>query len=157
MTKQPLVISQVLIDTIELFTIHRQSKQIEFQVGIDESLIVLGDAQRVQQIFYNILDNAIKYSDTYGEIQITLKKQAKMAQFQVQNYGTIIHEEDLPHIGERFFRSDKARNRKTGGSGLGLSIVKEITRLHDGQFSITSHQNEGTIVTVHIPLLKDGM
>lgn len=157
MTKQPLVISQVLVDTMELFTIHRQSKQIAFQVFIDESLIVLGDAQRIQQIFYNILDNAIKYSDTDEEIQITLEKKAEMAQFQVQNFGTIINEEDLPRIGERFFRSDKARNRSTGGSGLGLSIVKEITRLHDGHFSISSHRNEGTIVTVHIPLLKDGL
>lgn len=155
MTKEPLAISQVLMDTLELFTIQRQSKDIEFQLSIDESLIVLGDAQRLQQIFYNILDNAIKYSEKDGKIQVTLQEKADGAQFQVQNDGTIISKEDLPHIGERFFRSDKARNRMTGGTGLGLSIVKEIVRRHDGQFSITSQPNTGTVVTVQIPLLKD--
>lgn len=155
MTKQPLVISQVLIETMALFTIHRQQKNCQFHTAIDETLIVLGDAKRLQQIFYNVLDNALKYSTPNHDIFITLKQSNQQAVLTIQNFGTTIDEEDLPHIGKRFFRTDKARNRTTGGTGLGLSIVKEITRLHDGQFFITSDATNGTIITIKIPLLKD--
>ncbi len=154
MTKQPLAISQVLMDTLDLFVIHQQQKNIIFQIKIDESLIVLGDAKRLEQIFYNILDNALKYSFSNSEINVSLEKQKDFAQVRVQNFGILIEEKDLPAIGQRFFRTDKARTRTTGGTGLGLSIVKEITRLHNGHFSITSHPEEGTILTVEIPLLK---
>lgn len=155
MAKQPLAISQVLIDTIDLFSIHRQQKDIDFQLTIDESLIVLGDAKRIEQIFYNVIDNALKYANPGKNIIISLQKNKQHAEFQVQNYGITIEQEDLVSIGKRFFRTDKARNRTTGGTGLGLSIVKEITRLHDGQFFISSNDVDGTIVTVEIPLLKD--
>lgn len=155
MTKQPLVISQVFLDTLNLFTIHQRQKNITFQMNIDESLIVFGDAKRLEQIFYNILDNALKYSFSDEKISISLQQKGVHAQLQVQNFGMTIEEEDLPSIGKRFFRTDKARTRTTGGTGLGLSIVKEITRLHDGIFSITSNHEDGTIVTVEIPLLKD--
>lgn len=155
MTKQPLVISQVFLDTLNLFTIHQRQKNITFQMNIDESLIVFGDAKRLEQIFYNILDNALKYSFSDEKISISLQQKGVHAQLQVQNFGMTIEEEDLPSIGKRFFRTDKARTRTTGGTGLGLSIVKEITRLHDGNFSITSNHEDGTIVTVEIPLLKD--
>ncbi|MDS9473051.1 cell wall metabolism sensor histidine kinase WalK [Sporosarcina pasteurii] len=153
MTKQPLAIAQVLLDTIDLFLIHSQKKQIQLQVTVDEELIVLGDAKRIQQVFYNIIDNAIKYSKIDNDVFISLENDNEHAKFQVQNLGTVIDAEDIPYIGNRFFRTDKARNRTTGGTGLGLSIVKEITRLHDGQFSITSDVNDGTIVTVQLPLL----
>lgn len=155
MTKQPLVISQILIETIELFSIHRQQKNVQFHMEIDETLIVLGDAKRLQQIFYNVLDNALKYSTPNQDVLITLKPIDQNAELTVQNFGTTIDAEDLPHIVKRFFRTDKARNRTTGGTGLGLSIVKEITRLHDGQFFIASDAKNGTIVTIKIPLLKD--
>lgn len=153
--KQPLVISQVLLDTIDLFSIHRNQKKIQFRTTIDESLIVSGDAKRIEQIFYNVLDNAVKYSNSNSDVIISLRKHENHAQLQIQNYGITIEKEDLLSIGKRFFRTDKARNRTTGGTGLGLSIVKEITRLHDGHFSISSNSVDGTIVTVEIPLLKD--
>lgn len=155
MTKQPLAIAQVLLDTIDLFSINCQEKNIKLQLAIDEDLIVVGDAKRIQQIFYNIIDNAIKYSKTNNNVDISLNKHNQTAQLRVQNFGTIIDDEDIPYIGKRFFRTDKARNRTTGGTGLGLSIVKEITRLHDGHFSISSNRYDGTVVTIQIPLIKD--
>ena len=75
--------------------------------------------------------------------------------FQVINQGTLIDEEDINRIGERFFRTDKARNRATGGTGLGLSIVKEIVRLHNGTFTIKSNPSEGTNVLIQLPMWKD--
>ena len=67
----------------------------------------------------------------------------------------LIDEEDINRIGERFFRTDKARNRATGGSGLGLSIVKEIVRLHDGTLTLESDASVGTTVTIQLPTWKD--
>ena len=70
------------------------------------------------------------------------------------NDGILIDDEDLKRIGDRFFRTDKARNRTTGGTGLGLPIVKEIIRLHNGTFSMTSDAMTGTTVTIQLPGLS---
>lgn len=70
------------------------------------------------------------------------------------NDGILIDEEDIERLGDRFFRTDKARNRTTGGTGLGLSIVKEIIRLHNGTFEMTSDTARGTVVTIGLPGLS---
>lgn len=152
--KQPLPIAQLLLDAIDLFTIHLAQKKLDLKVDIDEDLIVAGDADRIHQVFYNTIDNAVKYSFSPGTITISLKKRDHLVQYQINNRGLTIPKEELERIGERFFRTDKARNRATGGTGLGLSIVKEIVRLHDGTFSIDSDEKEGTTVTIHWPHLN---
>ncbi|GAB2562092.1 sensor histidine kinase [Gracilibacillus alcaliphilus] len=150
---QPIAIAQLLLDAIDLFEIHIKEKKIHLTLDMEEDLIVLGDSQRIHQVFYNIIDNAIKYSLPSGTISIKLKKVNKAVQLQINNDGTVIPTEDIDRIGERFFRTDKARNRTTGGTGLGLSIVKEIVRLHKGNFTITSDQSTGTTVTIQLPYL----
>lgn len=152
--KQPIAIAQLLLDTLELFTIHIAEKQLVLTLAIEEELILLGDAQRIQQVFYNTIDNACKYSEMGGHLAIALTKKNDAVQFQVINDGTVILPEDLERLGERFFRTDKARTRTTGGTGLGLSIVKEIIRLHAGSFSITSEAKQGTTVTIQLPGLS---
>ncbi|MHA6259734.1 sensor histidine kinase [Sporosarcina sp. CAU 1771] len=151
--KQPIALAQVLFDTVDLFTIHLDSKKLTPKLSIDEDLIIIGDAKRLEQVFYNVIDNAIKYSNSNGELTIALKKNEQYAQFKVTNQGISILPEDIDRIGERFFRTDKARTRATGGTGLGLSIVKEIVRLHEGTFSLESDPNYGTVVTIELPIL----
>lgn len=109
--------------------------------------------RKIHQVFYNTIDNAIKYSLSSGTISIKLKKVNNSVQFQINNDGEVIQKKDIDRIGERFFRTDKARNRTTGGTGLGLSIVKEIVRLHQGNFTITSNQFVGTTITIQLPYL----
>ncbi|MEK4801331.1 HAMP domain-containing sensor histidine kinase [Oceanobacillus sp. FSL K6-0118] len=150
---QPIAVAQVLLDTIDLFEILLKEKKLHIKLSIEEDLIVLGDSQRIHQVFYNIIDNAIKYSLPMGIISIKLKKVNRAVQFQINNDGVGIPKEDIERIGERFFRTDKARNRTTGGTGLGLSIVKEIIRLHEGKFTISSTQSTGTTVTIQLPYL----
>ncbi|MCZ2259589.1 sensor histidine kinase [Sporosarcina sp. G11-34] len=152
---QPIALAQLLTDTIELFTIKSTEKELVLKLNIQEDLIIMGDPQRIQQVFYNVLDNAIKYSNSKGSITIDLINIKDSIQFKVTNYGILIKQDDIERIGERFFRTDKARNRTTGGTGLGLSIVKEITRLHGGTFDIKSLSSEGTTVTVQLPGLKE--
>lgn len=152
--KQPMAIAQVLFDTLDLFTIRIDKAQLTLKLDIEEDPIISGDSQRIQQVFYNVIDNAIKYSKPKGTIFVSLIEVDDTIQFQVQNHGIIIESEDIHRIGERFFRTDKARNRTTGGTGLGLSIVKEITRVHNGKFEMTSTITDGTIVTIQLPKLK---
>lgn len=152
--KQPIAIAQLLFDTLALFNIHIKTKELIFKSDIQEDLIISGDPKRIQQIFYNTIDNAIKYSVKSGDLSISLKKEESYVRFQVTNVGLPIDKQDLERIGERFFRTDKARNRTTGGTGLGLSIVKEIVRLHDGTFTMTSDIQNGTTVTIQLPSLS---
>jgi len=148
---QPIAIAQLLIDTVDLFTIHFAEKELHPELTIEEELILTGDPKRIQQIFYNTIDNAIKYSAPNGILAINLTEKDAFLKFRVTNDGILIDDEDLERIGERFFRTDKARNRTTGGTGLGLPIVKEITRLHNGTFEMTSDITTGTTVTIRLP------
>src|SRR5699024_10775062 len=150
---QPIALAQLLYDAIDLFKIHLDEKDLHLDLNINEELIIIGDADRIHQVFYNTLDNAIKYSLIGGTISIRLGKSEQKVIFSINNKGMTIHKDDLKRIGERFFRTDKARNRTTGGTGLGLSIVKEIVRLHGGTFSINSNQAQGTSVTIQLPHL----
>jgi signal transduction histidine kinase len=152
---QPIAIAQLLTDTIELFMILIAQKKLELDLTIREDLIIMGDPQRIQQVFYNVLDNAVKYSTEKNTIKINLVEDDNYVLFSVINQGTPISDEDISRIGERFFRTDKARNRATGGTGLGLSIVKEIVRLHNGTFTIDSNTSDGTNVLIKLPKWKE--
>ncbi|MFS0574745.1 HAMP domain-containing sensor histidine kinase [Sporosarcina sp. 179-K 3D1 HS] len=151
---QPIAVAQLLYDTLDLFKIHLSDKHLKLSSHVEEELIISGDPKRLQQVFYNTIDNAIKYSVQGGTIFIELQEEAENAVFQVTNEGTFIDDEDIRRIGERFFRTDKARNRTTGGTGLGLSIVKEIVRVHGGSFHIVSDSERGTTVTIRLPYIQ---
>ncbi|NYF25317.1 cell wall metabolism sensor histidine kinase WalK [Sporosarcina sp. JAI121] len=151
---QPIAVAQLVVETIDLFAIHIAEKQLNLKLNIEEELIFTGDSKRIQQVFYNTIDNAVKYSVMNGILSIEVTKKDGLLQFQVTNDGILIDDDDLTRIGDRFFRTDKARNRTTGGTGLGLPIVKEIIRLHNGTFSITSDAVSGTTVIIQLPGLS---
>ncbi|MDR0136209.1 HAMP domain-containing sensor histidine kinase [Metabacillus idriensis] len=148
---EPIAIVQLFLDTLALFDIRINENKLKTELDIQEDLALTGDPKRLQQVFYNLLDNAIKYADDESKIKITLIEENNQLLFRLNNNGNEISEEDIAHIGERFFRSDKARSRMTGGTGLGISIVKEIVRLHKGEFLISSDSTNGTTVTVMLP------
>lgn len=148
---EPIAIAQLLRDTLELFAIHMEKKQLSIDYQIEEDLIVMGDPKRIQQVFYNTIDNAIKYSAEHRPLRIRLYEQQASIIYEITNKGMTISKEDLHQIGERFFRTDKARTRATGGTGLGLSIVKAIVQLHNGTFSVTSDAKKGTTITITLP------
>lgn len=159
--REPIALAQIVLDTLHLFHVRIAEKGLHLETMIEEDIVIIGDAQRIQQVFYNVLDNAVKYSTKSGKLLVHLKQDGQFVEFIVTNEGISIATEDLQRLGERFFRTDKARNRTTGGSGLGLSIVKEIVRLHGGTFTITSDPVTGTTVNIRINRTpteqKDGM
>ena len=110
------------------------------------------DEARLQEVIYNLIDNAVKYSPAGGQITVRASRANGWLSLSVSDNGAGIPARDLPRIFERFYRADKARHRELGGTGLGLSIVKHIAQLHGGQVEAESELGRGTTVRVHLPL-----
>jgi PAS domain S-box-containing protein len=109
------------------------------------------DAGKLYQVFLNLLDNAIKYSDPGAQVYVSLEEEGPSVLVKIQDTGVGIPEEDLPQLFERFYRVDKARSRATGGSGLGLSITRELVELHGGEVSVESEVGVGSTFEVRLP------
>nr|WP_295970184.1 HAMP domain-containing sensor histidine kinase [uncultured Bacillus sp.] len=121
---------------------------IEFKQSLEPEVYFYGDKERIQQLLYILLDNAIRYTDT-GSIVLTLEKIPDRILISVTDTGCGIAQEQLSYIFERFFRSDTSRHRN--GSGLGLSIAKAITDMHKGVISVKSSIGKGTTFTIILP------
>jgi PAS domain S-box-containing protein len=109
------------------------------------------DAQKLYQVFLNLLDNAIKYSEAGARVDITIGEDVSSLTVGVRDTGVGIPEEELSQLFERFYRVDKDRSRATGGSGLGLAISKQIVEMHGGDISVESEIGVGSIFRVRIP------
>ena len=127
-------------------------KGIKFTVDAKENLIVNGDKVKLRQLFINILENAVRYTPTGGNISVLLEKKDSNAVTAISDTGIGIPPEHLPHIFERFYRVDKARSRADGGVGLGMAIAKYIADSHGGKIEVESQVGKGTTITVTIPL-----
>ena len=113
---------------------------------------ILGDRSRIEQVFMNIMSNAMKYTPDGGKIDIYSGSTAREVWIKITDTGIGIPEEDLGRVFDRFYRVDKARARESGGTGLGLSIAKETVIRHGGDISIESKQGVGTTVTITLPI-----
>lgn len=131
-------------------------KGVTLATDIEKNITIQGDAVALNQIIHILLDNAVKYAGVGGEAVLSLKKRRAyhLKRFigydiylSVKNMGVPIPEEDIPHIFERFYRSDKART-SGGGYGLGLSICKNLAALHGADIDVTSDAENGTVFTV---------
>jgi len=141
-------------DAIDSLNIEIEKKKLtlEFLPPVMKMPLVLADKNGIQRVIYNILTNAIKYTDDGGTIRVYVGCVENTAYIKVKDTGIGIPKEDLNKIFERFYRVDKARTRKTGGTGLGLSIAKEILDQNDALINITSELGEGTEVVIRIPV-----
>jgi two-component system phosphate regulon sensor histidine kinase PhoR len=109
-----------------------------------------GDPFKLEQMFVNLMDNAVKYTEK-GGITLSIQPMNGRVSVKVSDTGIGIPKQDLPRIFERFYVVDKSRSRRIGGTGLGLSIVKHIVLLHNGTIDVQSSQGSGTTVTVTFP------
>lgn len=124
-------------DYIDLF----EQKEQNIQIDIASDLWTIGDAKLLQKTICNVLSNAAFYSPNNETISITLKEESNRLHIIVLNQGAHIHEEALPHVFDAFYRVDASRNRETGGTGLGLYLVKKIIDKHGGECKITNTEN----------------
>ncbi len=140
---------QVVERTISQNKILIDKKNQEIFTKFDkDKYIVLGDIIRVNQVFNNILSNAIKYSPENASISVTMAEDEKNYIVYIKDTGIGIPKEDLNHIFERFYRVDKARSRQMGGTGLGLAITKEIMEVHGGSIKAQSELGSGTTMII---------
>lgn len=112
---------------------------------------IFADYDRITQVIVNLLTNAIKYSEEYGNIMFEVFEEDSFVGFLIRDHGSGIPEEELPYIFERFYRADKSRNRLTGGTGIGLTIVKSIIETHGGSIIVDSKVKVGSCFTVKLP------
>ena len=113
---------------------------------------VWADEERVLQVLANLLTNALRHTPQGGEVRLRAFRQGEAVAFQVADTGPGIPEEHLPHIFERFYRVDKARSRKEGGSGVGLTVAKGLVEAMGGRIFVESRVGEGTTFTFTLPL-----
>ena len=119
-------------------------------------IIILADRDVLWQGIYNIVDNAIKYSNPGGYILVTMQRQDGSVIIQVRDNGVGIAKEDIDKIFDRFYRVDKARSRETGGTGLGLSIALGAVKYHGGEINVTSELGKGSEFTIILPDANGG-
>lgn len=119
--------------------------------GAGENLTVAADADKLSQVVINLVANALKYTNAGGTVTITARADARRLYIMVSDTGIGIASEDLPHIFERFYRTDKSRARQTGGSGIGLTIAKSIVDAHKGSLTVASEPGCGSTFTVILP------
>jgi two-component system phosphate regulon sensor histidine kinase PhoR len=130
-----------------------EGKGVAFSLDIGEDIPLLwADRDRLSQILINLLDNAVKATEAGGNISVWAKREDNELVIKVADTGIGIPPEDIPKLGERFYRVDKARSRKLGGTGLGLSIVKHLMEAHGGRMQIESRVGKGTTVSLYFPL-----
>ncbi len=116
-----------------------------------EPIVIPGDENLLTRLFYNLIHNAYKYSQNKGQIDIQIEDKMHDVSIRIRDSGMGIPDEDLPFIFERFYRADKSRARETGGTGIGLALVKQITLLHKGTIEVESKLGQGSQFTVILP------
>jgi two-component system phosphate regulon sensor histidine kinase PhoR len=138
---------------IETLSARIKEKKIEIvKLGEPGACEIQGEPNHIYRALLNLLDNAVKYSNPGGKIEISCKANGKTLELSAKDYGVGIAAEHHPRIFERFYRVDRARSRELGGTGLGLSIVKHIMEIHGGRVTLESAAGQGAKFTLIFPL-----
>jgi len=152
--KSAINLAYVLGSAVSKMRVNADKKGVKLFWEIKEDApLCFADSDKMEQVFQNILSNAIKYTPSGGSITVRLWDEDNYVFTSVKDTGIGIPKEDLPRIFERFYRVDKTRSREFGGTGLGLSIAKEIVKAHEGEIEIKSEVGKGTEVIVKIPAI----
>jgi signal transduction histidine kinase len=138
-------------DLCHLFQVLAELKNIALETGTVEEVTILGDKVRLQQLFTNLIDNAIKYTPK-GFIRVTVERNQEVALVKIKDTGIGIPKEEQEKIFKRFYCVDKSRSRDTGGVGLGLSIAEWIGHAHQGRIEVDSELGQGSTFTVFFPV-----
>jgi len=142
-------LTDLITDLYELFQPSAEEKHIELQAEASQPVFVLCDRRKLQRVFANLLDNALKYTPEGGRVTISITDTGQNATVIVEDTGAGIPEADLPHIFDRFFRGEKSRS--TPGSGLGLSLAQAFVLIHGGTITAANIPDGGSQLTVTLP------
>jgi heavy metal sensor kinase len=145
-------VSRLLDTLVEQFSSAAEEKHIRLRCEISSVLFIEGDEDRLIQVVFNLLDNALKYTPEGGEVRVIARRVEYVVKIEIQDTGPGIPVEEQVHIFDRFYRLDSARNRNRGGFGLGLAIAKHIVDLHHGTIRVDSESRQGTQFIISLPI-----
>lgn len=152
LNRQETDLNALIKKTIKKLKPQLQGKSLILKAEYEKSLPkVKVDRDRFAQVIINLMSNAMRFTPEKGTLTLKTKCTKKEVVMELMDTGIGIPSKDLPHIFERFYRADKSRQRKTGGTGIGLSIVKEIVEAHHGSIHVKSDPGKGTLFTVKLP------
>ncbi|WP_421655418.1 sensor histidine kinase [Leptothermofonsia sp. ETS-13] len=149
-----IALDELLEDLVNLYSDRAEQSQISLKFQLISGVEVNGDASQLQQLFMNLLTNALQYTPSGGTVIVSLQRIGTYALVTIQDTGIGIAPEQLPHIFDRFWRADQARSQYGEGSGLGLAIAKTITQRHQGDITVKSKLGEGSCFYVKLPLAR---
>lgn len=150
--REPVVASLAIAEAVERIRPGAEQAGIDIEVADpDPLLVVFGDRRQIVSALYNLLDNAVKYSDAGAIIEVRARRDGTRLAIAVQDHGFGIPKGDLERVFERFYRVDQARSRSTGGTGLGLAIVRHVATNHAGEVTVESRLGEGSTFTLVLP------
>ena len=147
-------LNDIISHSIELHQEILKKNNIECQFERESKNVKInGDRNRLIEVFNNLIDNGIKYSEKNKKITITTKSENKNFLVTIKDQGIGISKENIPQVTERFFRVDPAKSKEVGGTGLGLAIVKHIVNQHRAEMTISSEINKGTEISLNFPTI----
>ncbi len=150
--REPLSIAAIMADVLEAQRVQIEEKQHQLKVNIPAGIAqVLGDRIQLEQVFTNLISNAVKFTPLGGAISVGACDDRNMVRIDVTDTGIGIAQEHINRLFERFYRVDKARSQEMGGTGLGLAIVKHIVSLHGGKATVKSTPFKGSTFSVFLP------
>ena len=153
----PCQLSPIIQRTVRKFANLAKEQQVELVEQVPETKLAYElDPDRIEEIFTNLIDNAIRHTPANGTVTISLMEHGQGAVISVEDTGDGIPEEDLPFVFERFYKADKARTRGKSGTGIGLAIVKHLVEAHGGHIQVHSKVGEGTTFTVNLDAIQPG-
>jgi len=151
----PVDIKKLLERCVQAQTISAAERRIEFSVDLEQGLAAQGDPVRLEQVFNNLLTNAVKYTPAGGRVRVTLARRGGNAEVRVQDTGVGIAPEVLPHVFDMFTQADDTLDRSQGGLGIGLTLVKSLVGLHGGSVAAESPgRGEGSTFIVRLPAMS---
>jgi heavy metal sensor kinase len=154
MQLEPLSVASIARPVVDNMQPLADEKGVSLTLEADATVWVQGDGPRLRQLLINLLDNAIRHTPRDGRIEVKVSREAGEAVMRVVDTGEGISPQDLPHVFQRFYRGDRARQRGTGNSGLGLAIVKWIVDAHGGVIEVRSVPGKGAVFTVRLGLVE---
>ncbi len=152
----PVDLATLAGDNVKRLQPLAHGRGVELDLEIVDELTINGDKLKLEQVLYNLIDNAIKYTPRGGGVQVKVQKRGAYALMSVTDNGIGIPKSEQEHIFDRFYRVDKARSRATGGTGLGLSIARQMILAHGGNITVSSEEDKGSTFNVSLPLPRGG-
>ncbi len=151
-TREPVPVHLVVAQAAERVRSAAEQRGIRIRIGEPpKSLSVLGDRRQLVSALYNLMENAVKYSDQGSTVEVGGRTDGHWIELRVRDHGIGVPAQDLERIFERFYRVDRGRSRETGGTGLGLSIVRHVASNHGGEIAVDSQEGEGSTFTLRLP------